>query len=122
LRQVGQHRFGSGGVAVGFLVDVARVELDVEHVDLVVAGLHLPVRTDEEAAVGAFAGFVGADGDRADQEGDAELGGEFAELFEAGVGRLGGGFLPRGARLAVQQGGHFRGGDQFGALRGGLPD
>ena len=41
---------------------------------------------------------------------------------EARIGRLRGGFLPGRARFAVQQRGHFRGGDQLGAMAGGLAD
>jgi hypothetical protein len=90
-------------------------------VDLVVAGDHLTVRADQEAAIGALS-FAGPHGDRADQQGDTEFPGELAEGGEARISLLGGRFLPRGAGLPVQQGGHFGSGDQLGALSGGLAD
>ena len=71
-RQIGHHRFGARLVGGGFAPALAIVEIDVEHVDLVVDGDAFAVRPEQQRAVGELA--VGAqDRRRADMQIDAEL-------------------------------------------------
>ena len=63
----------AGLIGRGFAPALAIVEIDVEHVDLVVAGDERAIGREQERAVGDLA--VGAqNGGRADMQEDAELG------------------------------------------------
>ena len=69
---VDDQRLVAGLVGCGFAPALAIVEIDVEHVDLVVAGGERAIRREQQRAVGDLA--VGAqNGGRADMQEDAEL-------------------------------------------------
>ena len=66
-RQVGDHGELAGAVAARFAIALAAGEIDVEHVDLVVARDDLALRVDQEGAVGRLVGRD-LDRERADVE------------------------------------------------------
>ena len=85
--QVGDHGLLARPVAARLAVALAAGEIDVEHVDLVVAGDDLALRIDQERAVGG-ALRRNLDGERADVKMDAELARQRAERGEACVALL----------------------------------
>ncbi len=85
--RVGQHGLVTAGDGVGLAVFLARRQVDVEQMDLAVARGDPALGIDEEFAVGGL-GVADLDGERADQQPDAELFGQRAEGGERGIVRL----------------------------------
>ena len=83
-RQVGEDREIARPVAARLAIALAAFEIDVEHVDLVVARDDVALAVDQE---GAVRGLLGRDlhGERADMDVDAERAREFAEGRERRV-------------------------------------
>src|SRR3546814_16564950 len=93
-------RSAAGLIGRALAVDVAVADLDVEHGDLRVAGDDLAAVVEQEAAV-RHPVFRHLDRDRADQQPDAELGGEAAERRQDLVRLLGLRLRQREARKSV---------------------
>ncbi len=86
----GDHGAGAGAVGGGFAIRLGGGDVDVEHVDLVVAGGDLAVGRDQVGAVGETAvGVGGLDAEGTDGEPDVEGRGLGAQGGEGGVCVLG---------------------------------
>ena len=81
-RQIGKHRQFARPVVARLAIALAAGEIDVEHVDLVVARDDLAVRVDQERAVGRLVGR-NLDRQRADMEIDSKLARQLAEAWRA---------------------------------------
>ena len=83
-RQVGDHREIARAIAARLAIALAAFQVDVEHVDLVVARDDLAAPVDQEAAVHRLVGR-GLHGERADMDVDAERARKLAERRQRGV-------------------------------------
>src|SRR3954469_15444726 len=82
--QVGDNRKVALTIAVRLAIALAALQVDVEHVDLVVARRELAFAVDQEAAVRGFLG-PGLDGERADMDVNAKRTRKLAECCKRGV-------------------------------------
>ena len=85
--QIGEDRRRARPEARRLAIAFAARQVDVEHVDLVVAGGDAALGVEEIGAVGA-ACRLDLDGERADQQPDAELGGQRGEGRDGGMAGL----------------------------------
>ena len=69
--QIGDHGFGARMIAVALTVGLGLRDLDVEHVDLVVAGEDRPIASDQERPVGETSVRRALQPERADQNRNA---------------------------------------------------
>ncbi len=119
--QVGGHGDLAGPVVAGFAIALAAGEIDVEHVDLVVARDDLAAAVDQERAVGSPLGRE-LDRKRADMEEDAEAAGRLAERREARIGLLRCDRRKQPLALDLENVGHLRRKHVVGAAVLGLAD
>ena len=114
----------AGAEGGGFAVALPRAEIDVEHVDLVVARDDAAVRAEEQAAVdeAIVAGGVRFQQEAADQQPDAQVGGDGAEASERQVLGLAGQQRGLAGAAGADEVGAFGGEDQPRALAGRVAD
>ncbi len=120
--RVAQNRAGAGTIPGAFAVAFRCADLDVKHVDLVIARGDLALRIDHERTVGkAPICITGLERKRADQQPDAQ---RFGFGSQGGKGRVAAlGVQHRLQMRAVGRNdiGDFRGQHETGPLGGGLP-
>ncbi len=105
--QIADHGEIAGAVIVGFAIALAAGEVDVEHMDLVVARRDFALAIDQE---GAVYGFVGRclDGERADMNEGRRLARDLAQGRKRRVLFLGNNSGEQLLALERQNIGHFR--------------
>ena len=119
--QVGDHGGFARLIVGGFAIALAARQIDVEHVDLVVAGDHVAVRSDQERAVDGPL-RRSAQRQRADMEMDFQFRRQRAIGLQRKVVLLGGEMFEQRLAVKLHHVAHLGGLHIVGALRGGLPN
>ena len=120
-RQVGDHG-GLARLVIGrFAITLAAFQIDVEHVDLVVAREHVALGPDQEGAVDRLLRRE-AQCQRTDMKMDFQLAGERAVRFQRKIVLFGGDMLEQRLAVKLHHVAYLRGKHIVGALRGCLSD
>ena len=119
--QVGDHSGFARLVIGGFAIALATGQIDVEHVDLVVACDHAAIGPDQERAVDRPL-RRGAQRQRADMEMDFQFRRQRAIGLQRKIVLFGGEMLEQRLAVELHHVAHLGGEHIIGALRGGLAD